>query len=94
MVISAFLQDGFSFYFIKARKHTSLALFLAASTTMTLGALYEIEEYIEDVLYHTHRSGLGHDTPNDLLLDFLGVALVILSLKLVFVTFPKRFRLN
>lgn len=53
-----------------------------------LGVLYEIEEYLEDLLIHGRglRLGDGPDTANDLLLNLLGSLAVLL-----FINFRKRF---
>jgi len=55
-----------------------LILFLALSSTAFFGSLYEIEEYLEDTLYHGRqvRLGDGRDTANDLMLNLLGGAAV------------------
>lgn len=45
---------------------------------VTLGALYEVEEYLEDMLTASHRLGDGVDTADDLLMDMLGAAFVAL----------------
>jgi hypothetical protein len=42
--------------------------------------LYEIEEYSEDLIYGTQRSGLGTDTANDLMFNTLGVLCMCLAL--------------
>ncbi|MFH0828638.1 MAG: hypothetical protein V1907_00435 [Candidatus Kerfeldbacteria bacterium] len=38
----------------------------------TLGALYEVSEWIGDTLFVTHRIGNGFDTPRDLFFNMLG----------------------
>jgi len=43
-----------------------------APCVTTLGAMYEMEEYLEDYFTGSHRLGDGFDTANDLLMDFLG----------------------
>ncbi len=50
---------------------------LALGMGMTLGVLYEIEEYLEDMLGTANRLGDGEDTANDLLLNFFGASTVI-----------------
>ncbi|MCK9361163.1 hypothetical protein M0Q28_02940 [Patescibacteria group bacterium] len=50
---------------------------LALGMGMTLGVLYEIEEYLEDMIGTANRLGDGEDTANDLLLNFLGATSVI-----------------
>lgn len=42
-----------------------------------LGVLYEIEEYLEDLLTGSHRLGDGPDTASDLLFNTLGALFVI-----------------
>lgn len=85
--ISAFWlnRPGLALLHKPARLH--LGLFISATTTMALSALYEIEEYIEDVLYGTHRSGPGTDTPNDLLCNALGI---ILSVAIIWIIMKLR----
>lgn len=46
--------------------------FTVAPCVTTIGALYEIEEYLEDLWTGSHRLGDGFDTANDLLMDLLG----------------------
>ncbi|MBI4433725.1 hypothetical protein HY632_03055 [Candidatus Uhrbacteria bacterium] len=41
-----------------------------------VGVLYEIEEYLEDWMFHTNRLGDGPDTANDLLMNLLGASVV------------------
>lgn len=74
--INAFWIDQFKFSLLFREGRLKLALLLASASTMSLGAIYEVEEYIEDALFHTNRLGPGVDTANDLFLDFLGVATV------------------
>lgn len=73
IVISAFWLDKFKFSLLFKTGRLNLALFMAATTTMTLSALYEIEEFSEDFLFHTNRLGPGADTANDLLCNLIGV---------------------
>ena len=49
-----------------------LTPFLAYCITLSLGCIYEIEEYLEDVFTGSHRSGGSIDTADDLLMNFLG----------------------
>lgn len=53
---------------------------LAYALALTLGTYYEIEEYLEDVFTGSHRSGLGTDTVNDLLMNTIGASLVLVIL--------------
>lgn len=55
----------------------TLNLVLALAMGLTLGVLYEIEEYSEDVISGSSRLGNGRDTANDLLLNFLGASTVV-----------------
>ena len=57
--------------------HHWLAAVLGFGVGVFGGALYEIEEYSEDVLTSSHRLGDGFDTANDLLLDILGAAIIL-----------------
>ncbi|MCC6563884.1 hypothetical protein IT087_03245 [Candidatus Uhrbacteria bacterium] len=50
---------------------------LALGMGMTLGVLYEIEEYLEDMIGAANRLGDGEDTANDLLCNFLGASSLI-----------------
>ncbi|MCK4553341.1 hypothetical protein KAU19_00025, partial [Candidatus Parcubacteria bacterium] len=43
----------------------------------SLSALYEIEEYLEDVIFHTNRLGPGADTANDLFCNLTGVLIAV-----------------
>ena len=73
IVISAFWIDKFKFSLLLKTGRLKLSLLLASAIAISLGDLYEIEEYLEDVFFHTHRSGPGMDTPNDLVWNLLGV---------------------
>jgi len=83
VVVSAFWLDQFRFKLLSRHERRHLALYIAAVTTMTLSALYEIEEYSEDLLYKTHRLGLGTDTADDLLFNALGVLFMIVVLSIL-----------
>jgi len=72
-VINAFWIDKFRYSLLFTEGRLKLALFLSATSTVSLGALYEIEEYLEDILFHTNRLGPGADTADDLSMNFLGV---------------------
>lgn len=48
------------------------------SLTMLLSALYEISEFIGDLLFEMHRVGLRYDTASDLTYNLIGVILVVL----------------
>ncbi len=51
-------------------------LVLAIGSNVFLAVLYEIEEYSEDIIYHTSRLGNGFDTANDLLMNLVGALIV------------------
>lgn len=56
----------------------------AASMMLAVGALYEIEEYLEDVFTGSHRFGDAWDTGNDLTMDFLGAVIGMVCLYIFF----------
>lgn len=56
----------------------SLQLICAHGIVVTIGTLYEVEEYLEDLLFHTNRFGDAMDTGNDLFLNFCGASVVAL----------------
>jgi hypothetical protein len=59
------------------RKTLSQSALLAAyGLAITIGTLYEIEEYLEDVFFMSNRLGDGPDTGNDLLMNLIGATLV------------------
>lgn len=58
------------------RSHRWLAPLLGFGVGVFGGAVYEIEEYAEDVLTGSHRLGNGFDTANDLLLDICGACII------------------
>lgn len=90
IVFNAFWIDKFKFSLLFSAGRFQLSLFLAATTTMTLSVLYEIEEYVEDLIFHTHRLGPGTDTANDLLFNLLGVAVIVVYLSLHYLVTHKR----
>lgn len=79
-VINAFWIDKFKYSLLLKEGKFKLALFLAATSTISLGALYEIEEYLEDIFFHTNRLGPGTDTANDLLMNSAGVLTTVIIL--------------
>lgn len=83
VIISAFWLDKFHYKFMHKVARLHLAIFLSAMTAISLGALYEIEEYTEDLLYGTHRSGLGTDTANDLTCNVLGILFMSLIIWII-----------
>lgn len=77
MSIGAFWIDHLQFALLFKKGKVRLTLFLASTSTLSLGTLYEIEEYLEDLLFNTHRSGGSLDTANDLVMNCLGVLLAV-----------------
>ncbi|MEA3464116.1 MAG: hypothetical protein U9R14_03515 [Patescibacteria group bacterium] len=77
IVISAFWIDKFKFSLLMKTGRLKLSLFLAATSAMSLSALYEIEEYLEDIVFHTNRLGPGVDTANDLFCNLTGVLIAV-----------------
>jgi len=89
IVINAFWIDKFKFSLLFSTGRLKLSLFLAATTTLSLSALYEIEEYAEDVLFQTNRLGPGADTANDLFCNLIGV-LAIASFVLIYYSLTRK----
>lgn len=94
IIISAFWIDKFKFSLLLRTGRLKLSLFLAATTTMSLSALYEIEEYTEDLIFHTNRLGPGVDTANDLLFNFFGVLAVVGFIVFYYLITHKRIKLR
>ena len=90
IVINAFWIDKFKFSLLFSAGRLKLSLFLAATTTLSLSALYEIEEYAEDVLFQTNRLGPGADTANDLFFNFSGVLLAVFFVTVYYFVTHKR----
>lgn len=90
IVISAFWIDKFKFSLLMKTGRLKLSLLLAATSTMSLSALYEIEEYAEDFIFHTNRLGPGADTANDLFFNFTGVLLVVFFITVYYFITHKR----
>ena len=67
-----------------------LSLFLAATSTISLSALYEVEEYVEDIFFKTNRLGPGVDTASDLLFNILGVASIVIFITIYYLITHKR----
>ncbi len=51
-------------------------------SSMAIGSLYELEEYGEDVLFHSNRLGSAFDTGNDMLMNTIGAIVLVLSIVL------------
>jgi len=75
MLYTVFLQ-------IKLQVSLRGKLLFAWCITATIGTVYEIEEYIEDLVYKTNRLGDGFDTANDLLMNNSGALLMLLVITL------------
>ncbi len=56
-----------------------LLWWLTVSSTIAVGAMYEIEEYLEDIITGSHRLGDGFDTANDLLMNTIGAVVIVSS---------------
>ncbi len=80
IAVSAFWINRPSFDLLRKPARLHLGLFIAAMTTMTLSALYEIEEYTEDMIFGTQRLGPGTDTANDLLCNAGGILIAVITL--------------
>ena len=89
-VINAFWIDKFKYSLLLKEGKLKLALFLAATSTISLGALYEVEEYLEDVLFHTNRLGPGTDTANDITLNILGALTTVTIVYIYYLITRKR----
>jgi len=89
-IISAFWIDKFKFSLLFRSGRLKLALLLSSSITVFLSALYEIEEYIEDLLFHTNRLGPGTDTANDLSFNLLGVLTTVVFITAYYLITHKR----
>jgi hypothetical protein len=89
-VINAFWIDRFSYALLFREGRLKLALFLAATSTISMGAWYEIEEYTEDLLFHTNRLGPGVDTADDLMMNTLGVLTTVLIIMIHYLLTHKR----
>lgn len=53
------------------------AAWISFFISISLGVLYELEEYLEDFFTGSHRSGGGPDTAGDMLYDTLGAMIVV-----------------
>lgn len=58
--------------------------FISILGSMAISSLYEIEEYSEDVIFHSNRLGSAFDTANDMLLNTSGAILIILVIVIFF----------
>ncbi len=90
IVISAFWIDKFKFSLLLKTGRLKLSLLLAAASTISLTALYEIEEYLEDIIFHTNRLGPGTDTANDLFFNLVGVLIAVVFVIVYYLITHKR----
>ena len=63
--------------------------FFTICAAALFGALYEIEEYLEDFFTGSHRLGDGPDTANDLMLNILGAIAIIVIINTLITVFCK-----
>ena len=84
VVISAFFVEGFRYNLLMKTGRFNLALLISSTSAMSLSALYEIEEYVEDLIFHTNRLGSGTDTANDLLFNFFGIVVSVIIIKIIY----------
>ncbi|MDP2736996.1 MAG: hypothetical protein Q8O59_04440 [bacterium] len=89
-IINAFWIDKFKFSLLFTKGRLKLALFLSTASTVSLGALYEAEEYLEDVFFHTNRLGPGADTANDLTMNILGALTTVAFIYVYYLVTHKR----
>ncbi len=89
-VINAFWIDKFKFSLLFKKGRLKLALFLSTTSTVSLGALYEVEEYLEDVFFHTNRLGPGVDTADDLTMNILGALTTVAIVYVYYLITHKR----
>lgn len=59
-------------------------LLFAMSLTWTLGVAYELEEYIEDLIFGSNRLGDGFDTANDMLMNGSGSLIMLFIILIIF----------
>ncbi len=90
VVINAFWIDKFKYSLLLKEGRLKLALFLATASTVSMGALYEVEEYLEDIFFHTNRLGPGTDTANDLSLNILGAITTVIIVSVYYAITRKR----
>jgi len=87
------------FFFVFYRMHQAgkikvgpkLLGFMAFCGGTFLGVLYELEEYLEDVITGGNRLGSGVDTANDMMWNAIGaVAVVLVAVKLISASHSER----
>ena len=89
-IINAFWIDKFKYSLLLKEGKLKLSLFLAATSAISLGALYEVEEYLEDIFFHTNRLGPGTDTANDITLNILGAITTVVIVSVYYLITRKR----
>lgn len=78
ILVGAFIAIFEALSRIQAWRHPGYVTYLLALGTSAIWAvLYEAEEYIEDLIFHSNRLGDGPDTANDLLMNLVGGAVFI-----------------
>ena len=90
IIVSAFWIDRFRFSLLLKTGRLKLSLLLAVTSAMSLSALYEIEEYLEDVIFKTNRLGPGADTANDLVFNLIGVLTAVILITIYYLATHKR----
>jgi hypothetical protein len=80
--LSAAVLIYYVFYILRKKGILSLSNFhfstYVISLVMLFSALYEISEFIGDLLFEMHRVGPRYDTVSDLTYNLMGAALVVL----------------
>lgn len=89
-VINAFWIDKLKFSLLFKKGRLKLALFISTTSTVSSGALYEVEEYLEDVFFHTNRLGPGADTADDLTMNILGALTTVAIIYIYYLITHKR----
>lgn len=84
VVVAAFFVEGFRYNLLMKTGRFNLALLISSTSAISLGVLYEIEEYMEDLIFHTNRLGPGTDTANDLLFNFCGIVASVIIIKTIY----------
>jgi hypothetical protein len=64
--------------FLREKSDLRVLLWATCASGIALGAIYEMEEYLEDFFTASHRLGDGPDTGNDLCMDAIGAILFTL----------------
>ena len=81
--IAAFFLWYILYHFTeRSSKYTSLVLFGTAILTISLGLLYELEEFTEDMMTGSNRLGGSADTLLDVSMDMMGIGTFLLIMKM------------